>query len=852
MLMRSAAAGILLLASCTEPDRETSPTEPVAPIAHLVSSYDILKMPTPVTLDGDLSEWAGIPTIPFQDDPGNGRGALNNTATARMAWDANYLYVAYNITDTELWAVETTRDAANLHRDDEVEVYLDPQGDGGTSMQTTDYQFLANIRDAVKDVKGDGAGGKQSSFNAASLQSKAALNGSLNGGGTDVGYTMELRVAWSDLPGSSPVGGQFMLVDLAVGDKDSSAQSVVQSFDWAALPGTYNNPSGWRAVQLVDRNPAVPVYDMVKVPSTAIALDGDLSDWAGVQAIPTFADDPARGAAANTASVKLAWDNTYLYAAYNITDTQLWATETTRDATNIFKDDEVELYIDPQGDGGTFMNGDDYQLLANILETVKDVKGDGAGGKSSGFNAPSLQAQVGLNGTLGGAGTGYTLELRVAWSDLSYTPAPGNVTRLDLAVGDKDSGTQPVVESFDWAALPGTYNNPDGWKGVRLVVDGTAPDPPTSPQLTVVSSSEVKVSWTLSGSADVARYRVYRGSTLVATVAGSPYNDTGLSPSTTYSYQISAVDAAGNESAKTTAVSATTAGTGGIPYGPFALWSSYTATKWSPNWGPIPFTISMQVDAPNGVVTRINAARQMGQKLVLCLAGCAHAPVKTGSAFDLAKWKAAIDQYNTNPIRAAIDTAVTDGTVVGNNMMDEPENGDWGGVVTRPMVDQMATYAKQYFPTLPMGVNHGPTGYQWRTSERYTKLDYVVNQYNWWITNGNVAAWRDAVLTRSAVDGVQPAFSLNIINGGVQDTDGTWNCAVADGQSGHQGTSSPNCWMTATQVRNWGRTLGVAGCLMLMWTFDTDFMANTGNQGAFNDVAATLGATQAPSCRRPT
>jgi hypothetical protein len=469
MLLRSAAAGLLLLASCTEPDRETSPTEPVtptepgAPIAHLVSSYDILKMPAPVTLDGDLSEWAGIPTIPFQDDPGNGRGALNNTATARMAWDANYLYVAYNITDTELWAAETTRDAANLYRDDEVEVYLDPQGDGGASMQTTDYQLLANIRDAVKDVRGDGAGGKQTSFNAASLQSKAVLNGSLNGGGADVGYTIELRVAWSDLPGSSPVGGQFMLVDLAVGDKDASTQAVVESFDWAALPGTYNNPAGWKAVQLVDRSPAVPVYDMVKVPSTAIALDGDLSDWAGVQAIPTFADDPARGAAANTASVKLAWDNTYLYAAYNITDTQLWATETVRDATNLYKDDEVELYVDPQGDGGTFMKGDDYQLLANILETVKDAKGDGAGGKVSGFTAPSLQAQVGLNGTLNGAGTGYALELRVAWSDLLFAPSPGNVMRLDLAVGDKDASTQSVVESFDWAALPGTYNNPDGW-----------------------------------------------------------------------------------------------------------------------------------------------------------------------------------------------------------------------------------------------------------------------------------------------------------------------------------------------------------------------------------------------------
>jgi hypothetical protein len=58
--------------------------------------------------------------------------------------------------------------------------------------------------------------------------------------------------------------------------------------------------------------------------------------------------------------------------------------------------------------------------------------------------------------------------------------------------------------------------------------------------------------------------------------------------------------------------------------------------------------------------------------------------------------------------------------------------------------------------------------------------------------------------------------------------------------------------MTATQVRNWGQTLGVAGCLMLMWTFDASFMGNTGNQGAFNDVAATLAARQAPGCRRPT
>jgi hypothetical protein len=425
--------------------------------------------------------------------------------------------------------------------------------------------------------------------------------------------------------------------------------------------------------------------------------------------------------------------------------------------------------------------------------------------------------------------------------------------RLDLAVGDKDASTQGVVESFDWAALPGTYNNPDGWKGVRMSVDATPPNAPTNPQLTVVSSSEIKVAWTGSGSADVARYRIYRGSTLVATVAGSPFNDTQLSPSTTYSYQISAVDAAGNESAKTTAVSATTPGSGGIPFGPFAFWSSYTDTKWNAAWGPIPFTASIQADAPNGVVTRIIAARQKGQKLILCLAGCPHDPVKTNGRFDINKWKLAIDQYNTSAIRDTIASAVSDGTVVGNGMMDEPENSDWGpdGAVTRPMLDDMATYAKQYFPSLPMGVNFGPTGYRWRTGEHLTKLDYAINQYNYWITNGNVAAWRDNVLARSAVDGVRPAFSINILDGGVQDTDGTWNCTIANGQSGHTGTSSPNCWVTANQLRSWGQTLGVAGCVLTLWKFDDAFMGTAANRDAFTNVAATLAGAAPPGCRRP-
>ena len=57
----------------------------------------------------------------------------------------------------------------------------------------------------------------------------------------------------------------------------------------------------------------------------------------------------------------------------------------------------------------------------------------------------------------------------------------------------------------------------------------------------------------------VAGYRVFRnGSTLAGTVTALSYSDTGLAASTTYSYTMSAFDAAGNVSAPSTAATATT------------------------------------------------------------------------------------------------------------------------------------------------------------------------------------------------------------------------------------------------------------------------------------------------------
>jgi hypothetical protein len=659
-----------------------------------------------------------------------------------------------------------------------------------------------------------------------------------------------------------------MRLDLVVGDRDVANQSVVESFDWTGQPGPYGTPNTWNGVQLVDRGPIAPEYDLVKVATSTITMDGDLSDWAGISAIPKFSDDPARGAAADTATVKLAWDATYLYAAYDITDTELQAVQTTRDATDLHKDDEVELYLDPQGDGGTVMGTTDYQLLGNILEAVKDARGDGAGGKVTGFNAPSLQAKVKLNGTANGQGAdvGYTLEMRVAWADLGVTPASGQLMRLDLVVGDRDAANQSVVESFDWVGQPGPYGTPDTWKGVRLTVDNTAPSPPTAPAASAVSASQIQFSWTASPSGDAARYKIYRGTTgtpaLLTSVTASPYNDTGLTAGTTYSYQVSAVDPAGNESAKTAVVSATTPGSTGLPFGPFGYWNS-TADMST-------YNLSHDQYGPSNLASRVATAKQRGLKLVLVLSGGSHNADEDGTGpllsimrggkcpttpclqFDPAKWGGLLDRFTTPTLKQVIADGVSDGVIIGADVMDEPyvandgQGHTWGpdSTMTKARVDSLCNVVKTKLPGLPAGVDAQHQLFD--GNNHYHVCDFIIDVYN--NRFGALQPWADAGKAMAATDHYAILFGLNVLDGGVQDKDGTYSCD-GPGQAG-KGTFGLNCRMTASDLKTWGQTLGPQGCGLIMWRYDQPYFDVPANKTSLTAIRNTMNSAPHRECKR--
>ncbi|MEU8883598.1 chitinase [Streptomyces hydrogenans] len=153
---------------------------------------------------------------------------------------------------------------------------------------------------------------------------------------------------------------------------------------------------------------------------------------------------------------------------------------------------------------------------------------------------------LGVTGT--GTTDGYTwTQSAPDWQKLSTTFTTGANT------------TSVTVYTHGWYGTP-AYQADD----LSLFGPGGAPVeiPATPTGLAAGSPTSTSVPLTWPAVAGATSYKVYRGGTAVGTATGTSYTATGLTPNTAYSFQISAVNSAG-ESARSTAVSATTTSGGG-------------------------------------------------------------------------------------------------------------------------------------------------------------------------------------------------------------------------------------------------------------------------------------------------
>ncbi|MEV0226859.1 glycoside hydrolase family 18 protein [Streptomyces sp. NPDC050704] len=153
---------------------------------------------------------------------------------------------------------------------------------------------------------------------------------------------------------------------------------------------------------------------------------------------------------------------------------------------------------------------------------------------------------------LGVSGTGTT-------DVAAWTPDSASWKQLTTSFRTGAATTSVTVYTHGWYGQPAYFADdvsvfgPDGGAGGDP--DPVVPSTPAGLNVASTTSSAVSLAWnTVPGATG---YHVYRGGTKVLAVTGTSATVSGLAASTSYSFQVTATNAAG-ESAKSTAVTGTT------------------------------------------------------------------------------------------------------------------------------------------------------------------------------------------------------------------------------------------------------------------------------------------------------
>ena len=179
----------------------------------------------------------------------------------------------------------------------------------------------------------------------------------------------------------------------------------------------------------------------------------------------------------------------------------------------------------------------------------------------SGVTSSSISLSWSASTDTGGSGlAGYRI-----YRDGSATPL-ASVTGTSFTDGGlaAQSSHSYQVSAYDGAGNESAVAGPvTGTTLAAAPADGTAPSVPGTLAVSGVTSSSISLSWSAStdtGGSGLAGYRIYKdgSATPLTSVTGTSFTDGGLAAQSSHSYQVSAYDGAGNESAVAGAVTGTT------------------------------------------------------------------------------------------------------------------------------------------------------------------------------------------------------------------------------------------------------------------------------------------------------
>ncbi|MFY8201841.1 MAG: carbohydrate-binding family 9-like protein, partial [Pirellula staleyi] len=153
----------------------------------------------PVVIDGNLDDasWQSAPwTQDFVDIEADRKPKPRQRTRAKMLWDAQYLYIAAELSEQHLQGSIVKHDAV-IFQDNDFEVFIDPDGDNHDY-----YEFEMNALNTTWDLflprPYKDAGTADNSWEFEGLKSAVHLQGTLNNpSDIDTGWTLEIAIPWA-------------------------------------------------------------------------------------------------------------------------------------------------------------------------------------------------------------------------------------------------------------------------------------------------------------------------------------------------------------------------------------------------------------------------------------------------------------------------------------------------------------------------------------------------------------------------------------------------------------------------------------------------------------------------------
>ncbi len=488
-----------------------------------------------ITVDGNLSEWANVPsnvlTMDTQDRGTNGAMAVD----IKYAWDNTNLYVLVK-ENTEKYTARLQQEAADATSYqsgpwavDSIGLWLDLGNDAGTfkdgvivTEPNADFQpwfgFSSSARTDLRYARVNNSG---------EMNLDGLANARVATGGTFAQHDrfIEVAIPWADMaaavdPTRQP-GGDLTRAITPGFTFGSEPLLVYHDYNSQAFLGPDPwNPGNGIDLYSCDVRLVSGAKVMNAVHSAGIQVDGDASDWNGLASDVLTMDTQGRGTNGTLAvDIKYAWDATNLYvlARENNSYTTAQARQEASDAAAYqaapWAMDTIAFWMDLDNNAGTSNDG------TVVVEDNADFQP--WFGFSSSHRTDLMYARMNNSGTMNLAGltnakvaTGGSfaqhdriVEAAIAWADIAAAVDPsrqpgGDVQKAIMA--GFTFGCEPLLICVDYNAQ--AFVGPDPWKpgngvdgycrDIRLVEQTAVVPPPT---LSVTrNGNQLEIRWPTS------------------------------------------------------------------------------------------------------------------------------------------------------------------------------------------------------------------------------------------------------------------------------------------------------------------------------------------------------------------